>query len=126
MVKVKNGTVIYAAHPTGHIEPDVHVKYVEKEIDLDNVPLNGGVLLKTIAVSSDPYMLYRMRDPSIQMFTPAIPLGSPCVHPALYCSRISNSNVALISVDNNGVAKVLRSENPNFKPGEYVLGYLGI
>ena len=75
MSPTKNTAVIYAAEPTGRIDPDVHLKVVEQEIDLDNVPLNGGVLLKTIALSSDPYMRYRMRDPKIEMFVPAMRLG---------------------------------------------------
>ena len=37
--------------------------YDESEtIDLDNVPLNGGYLLKVLCVSIDPYMRGRMRD----------------------------------------------------------------
>ena len=79
MPTVKNGSVIYVAHPEGHIEPDVHLKYVEGEINLQNVPLNGGVLLKTIALSGDPYLRYRMRDPSIPDFMPAFDLGKPSV-----------------------------------------------
>ena len=76
---VKNGSVIYAAHPEGHINPEVHLKYVEDEINLQNVPLNGGVLLKTIALSSDPYLRYRMRDPSIPHCVPPFDLGKPSV-----------------------------------------------
>lgn len=79
MPTVKNGTVIYAAHPAKQIDADVHIKYIEGEIDLDNVPLNGGVLLKTLYLSSDPYMRYRMRDPSVEMFCPPMHLGNPYV-----------------------------------------------
>ena len=79
MPVVKNGTVYYVQQPTDKIEPGVTVKYVEEEIDLDNVPLNGGVLLKTIALSSDPYMRYRMRDPEDPhaVFCPVLKLGKP-------------------------------------------------
>ena len=77
MPTVKNGSVIYVAHPEGHIEPEVHLKYIEGEIDLDNIPLNGGTLLRTIALSSDPYLRYRMRDPSIPHFVPPFDLGQP-------------------------------------------------
>lgn len=76
---MKNGTVYYVQEPENHIEPDVHVKYVEEEIDLDNIPLNGGVLLKTLYLSSDPYLRYRMRDPTIEMFCPPMLLGDPYV-----------------------------------------------
>lgn len=46
-------------------------------IDLDNVPLNGGVLVKTLYLSVDPYMRNRMRDPSIPSYAPALDLGQP-------------------------------------------------
>ena len=75
MPTLKNATVRYVQEPTGLIEPGVTTKYVEEEIDLDNAPLDGGVLLKTLALSSDPYMRYRMRDPSVPMFCPALKLG---------------------------------------------------
>lgn len=76
---VKNGTILYAQHPTGLIEPGVTVKYVEQEIDLDSAPLNGGVLVKVIAMSSDPYMRYRMREPDNKhaAFSPHLTLGYP-------------------------------------------------
>lgn len=72
---VRNGKVIYTARPEGHIVPGETVKYVEEEIDLEHVSLNGGVLLKTLALSSDPYMRYRMRDPAVPMFCPALRIG---------------------------------------------------
>ena len=72
---VNNGAVIYASQPTTAIIPGVTTKYIEEEIDLENVPLNGGTLIKAIALSSDPYMRYRMRDISIPMFCPALHLG---------------------------------------------------
>lgn len=74
---IKNSAVIYATHPTGQIVPGETVKYVEGEIDLESVPLNGGVLVKTLSLSSDPYMRYRMRDASIPMFCPPLLLGKP-------------------------------------------------
>ena len=80
MPNVKNGTVLYVAEPDKHIDPAVHLKYVDNEIDLDNVPLNGGVLLKSLYLSSDPYVRYRMRDPKIAQFCPPIMLGDPYVH----------------------------------------------
>ena len=76
---VKNGTILYAQKPTGLIEPGITVKYVEQEIDLENVPLNGGVLVKVIAMSSDPYMRYRMREPEDKhaSFVPHLVLNYP-------------------------------------------------
>ncbi|TCD60756.1 hypothetical protein EIP91_009549 [Steccherinum ochraceum] len=101
---VTNGRLIYVAHPSTLIEPGVHTQYVEEQIHTDTVPLDGGILLKTLALSSDLYMRKRMRDPSIKMAFPALTLGKV--------------------VDNFGVGVVLRSENPSFKPGDHVYGYL--
>ena len=79
MPTVKNGTLLYAQHPGAgeHDVPGVHTKYVEEDIDLDAVPLNGGVLIKTIALSADPYQRYRMREPSIPHFCPPFAIGHP-------------------------------------------------
>lgn len=74
---VRNRSLRYVSRPEKSIEPAVHFKLVDDEIDLDNVPLNDGVLLKTLYVSSDPYIRYRMRDPDVSMFCPPIQLGDP-------------------------------------------------
>ena len=45
----------------GYLIPGKHVVYDESEtIDLDNVPLEGGVLLKMINFSIDPYLRHKM------------------------------------------------------------------
>ena len=79
MAPVKNGTLLYVQHPgAGHHDvAGVNTEYIEETIDLDNVPLNGGVLIKTIAFSADPYQRYRMRDPSVWSFVPPFTLGMP-------------------------------------------------
>ena len=77
MPAVRNGTVLYVQEPKDDIEPGVHLKYVEETIDLDTIPLNGGVLVKTLALSSDPYIRYRMREPHLPSFCPPIKLGDP-------------------------------------------------
>ena len=72
MAPIKNTALIYVSEPDGFIQPGVHLKVVEKEIDLANVPLNGGVLLKTLVLGSDPYLRYRMRDPKVESFCPPL------------------------------------------------------
>ena len=120
---VKNGRVIYVSEPETHIEPDVHVKYVEEDIDLDAVELQkGDVLLRSIYLSSDPYMRYRMRDPQIQMFCPPLYQGSMYVRHSLP-TRTSDCDH---SIDNTGIAQVLRSNDQKLKPGDIVLGYIGM
>jgi NADPH-dependent curcumin reductase CurA len=47
----------------GYPEPDVDtITDTSETIDLDNVPLNGGFLVKTLALSIDPYLRGKMRD----------------------------------------------------------------
>jgi len=67
-------------------------------IDLDNHPLHGGVLFKILALSVDPYMRGRMNE--VRGYRAGFTLGQP--------------------IDNHGVGRVLRSENPKFKPGDNV------
>ncbi|KAK7685726.1 hypothetical protein QCA50_011071 [Cerrena zonata] len=103
MPVVTNGRIIYVEHPTGYYEPGVHTKYVEEQLDTDAVPLDGGILVKVLALSSDPYMRHRMRDESIPLFAPALKLSEP--------------------LDNVAVGKVIRSEDPAYSAGDYVAGY---
>ncbi|THH29040.1 hypothetical protein EUX98_g5140 [Antrodiella citrinella] len=101
---VTNGRLLYAAHPTTFQLPGVHTKYVEVKIDLETVALDGGVLIRTLALSSDPVVRIRMRDPKIDHFFPALILGRP--------------------IDNWGVGVVVRSEKPGFQPGDFVYGFI--
>lgn len=100
MAPVRNARVIFVEIPNGLPDPQRSVKYDESEtIDLDNVPLNGGFLAQAVAFSIDPYMRSRMREPHIvQRFTPFL-IGEPLV--------------------NYGVGRVIRSENPAIKSGDY-------
>ena len=46
-----------------------------QEVDLDVVDLDGGILIKTLYLSIDPYMRVRMRDPEIKSYLPAFEVG---------------------------------------------------
>ncbi|KAI0692468.1 NAD(P)-binding protein [Cerioporus squamosus] len=104
MAPVKNGRVIYNEIPTGMLSnPGKTLVYDESQtIDLDNEPLNGGILVKILVLSIDPYLRRKMQDPSIPSFFPAFKVGEP--------------------LENSGVGVVIRSESPNYKPGDHVLG----
>ncbi|KAH7913965.1 alcohol dehydrogenase [Hygrophoropsis aurantiaca] len=104
MSPVKNGRYIFNEIPTGYPIPRKTTLYDDSPtIDLDNVPLNGGFLLKTLVLSIDPYMRGRMRDASKPSYVPAFELGKPLV--------------------NFGVGRILRSENSAFKAGDHLYGY---
>lgn len=54
---------------TGYPEPGKTTIYdIDKTIDIDSVALNGGVLIKTLVVSNDPYLRGKMRDASIKSY----------------------------------------------------------
>ncbi|KAJ3517320.1 hypothetical protein NLJ89_g590 [Agrocybe chaxingu] len=103
MAPVVNGRVLFNSIPTGYPIPGETTIYDTSEtIDLDIVPLNGGFLLKTLELSVDPYMRGRMRDPKIESYLPAFPVGEP--------------------MEGHGVGVVLRSEFPGIKAGDHLYG----
>ncbi|KAF9266127.1 alcohol dehydrogenase [Marasmius fiardii PR-910] len=105
MSPIRNGRLVLKEIPTGYPEPGKTFVYEENAaIDLDNVPLNGKVLVKTLALSVDPYLRSKMRDPKEPSYQEAFVLGEP-----------------LYSL---GIGKVIRSENKDYKPGDYILGVL--
>ncbi|KAF9502004.1 NAD(P)-binding protein [Pleurotus eryngii] len=73
-----------------------------RTIDLDNVPLNGGFLTKTIFLSPEPALRERMRDSSIQSYTTSFIVGAPVI--------------------GFGLVVVLRSEKKGIKAGDYMYG----
>ncbi|EJF64325.1 NAD(P)-binding protein [Dichomitus squalens] len=104
MAPVKNGRYLFNEIPTGYPVPGKTTIYDESEtIDLDNVPLNGGVLVKILVLSIDPYMRGRMRSPENKSYVEPFKLGEPLA--------------------NSGVGVVLRSEAPNVKPGDHLYGF---
>ncbi|KAJ3549404.1 hypothetical protein NM688_g5179 [Phlebia brevispora] len=107
MAPVRNARVVYASIPEHFPEPGKHIIYDDSQtIDLDNVPLNGGVLVKVLVFSNDPYLRERMRDPSDTSvsFVAPFQLNEP--------------------IENYSVGRVVRSESPEFKKGDYVYGAL--
>lgn len=55
----------YAGYPV----PGKTLVYDESQtIDLENEPLNGGILVKVVVLSIDPYLRRKMLDPSIPSF----------------------------------------------------------
>ncbi|KAJ3772093.1 alcohol dehydrogenase [Lentinula raphanica] len=105
MAPITNGRTIYKEIPTGFPEPGKTTVYdTSLTIDLENVPLNGGVLIKTLVLSADPYMRVQMRPVDIEGYMPAFIPGQP--------------------IFSLGVGKVIRSERDGFKSGDYVYGLL--
>ncbi|KAF8965858.1 hypothetical protein BDZ97DRAFT_2074402 [Flammula alnicola] len=105
MAPVTNGRIIFNSVPEGYPEPGKTTVYdASQTIDPDTVPLNGGFLVKTLELSIDPYMRGRMRAPEKKSYSPPFPLGQPLA--------------------GHGVGVIVRSENPQIKPGDHVYGIL--
>ncbi|RPD54785.1 NAD(P)-binding protein [Lentinus tigrinus ALCF2SS1-7] len=103
MSPVRNARVVYKEVPEGFPIPGKTFVYDDSQtIDLENVPLNGGVLFKVLVVSVDPYMRRKMQDPSVDFHLGLFKVGEP-----LY---------------NFSVSKVVRSENPALKEGDHIYG----
>ncbi|THU92228.1 NAD(P)-binding protein [Dendrothele bispora CBS 962.96] len=80
-----------------------HIKFDNTpKIDLDNVPLKGGFLSKTLLLSPEPSMRERMRDPSLPSYTTAYNVGE--------------------IITGFGLVVVLRSEREGVKVGDYMYG----
>ncbi|KAF9523394.1 alcohol dehydrogenase [Crepidotus variabilis] len=78
MAPVTNGRVLFNSIPENFPVPGQTTVYDESEtIDLEDVPLNGGVLIKTLDLSIDPYLRGKMRDPSIKSYSPPFEIGKP-------------------------------------------------
>ncbi|KAF8337057.1 uncharacterized protein EI90DRAFT_2968806 [Cantharellus anzutake] len=103
MAPTPNPRVIYKAVPKEYPIPGEHLVYESDSasIDLDNVDLHGGALVRTVYISLDPYLRGTLRDPSVQSYRAANPLGKP--------------------MKSRTISKVIRSEDPDFKSGDYVL-----
>jgi NADPH-dependent curcumin reductase CurA len=99
---VSNTSVIFAKVPVTFPEVGEHMVVKKSEIDLEAEIPQGAILVKTLCLSVDPYMRARMRDASVESYSPAFPLGQP--------------------MSGHVVAEVLKSNNAKFTAGDYVYG----
>lgn len=102
MVAIPNKRVLYTKIPSGYPVPGKDMKVVESNIDLDAELPKGDFILKTLEISVDPYMRGRMRDPSIESYTPAFELNEP--------------------MTGDTMSVVVRSNNPDYKVDDLVYG----
>ncbi|KAK1752882.1 hypothetical protein QBC47DRAFT_49145 [Echria macrotheca] len=99
-----NKTLIFKKIPTGVPVPGEHLVVEDRGFDADAPPPKGGVTLEVLYASYDPYLRGKMRDPKIKSYSPAFELNQPIV--------------------NDTVARVLKSDTPNYQPGDLVIAYL--
>ncbi|KAK6522836.1 hypothetical protein TWF281_002267 [Arthrobotrys megalospora] len=100
---VQSKALIFNSIPDGFPAPGKDLVVKSSEVDITKAP-EGGVVLKVLLVSIDPYMRGRMRDPKIQSYSAAYPLGQP--------------------IEGGGVAEVLESSHETLKKGDIVTGLI--
>lgn len=103
---VQNKGVIFKQVPTGLPVPGEDLAVETREFDIDQAPPAGGITTKNIYASFDPYQRGRMRSPEKKSYSPPFELGKP--------------------ITNAVVAKVLKSENPKFQAGDFIVGGMQI
>ncbi|KAJ7720860.1 hypothetical protein DFH07DRAFT_304242 [Mycena maculata] len=103
MGPITNGRVLFNAVPEDYPVPGETTVYdTTQTIDLENVPLNCGFLVKILVLSVDPYMRGRLRAAEGKSYMPAFILGDP--------------------ITSGGIGVVLRSEFTGVAVGSHVRG----
>lgn len=95
---VQNKALIFSDYPTGFPVAGKDLKVETRDFDTEQEPPNGGVTVKVLDLSFDPYMRGRMRKPEGKSYIPAFQLGKP--------------------ITNFAIVKVLKSKNEKFKSGQ--------
>lgn len=91
--------------PTEIPVPGKHFKLVEETIDLDAELPEGDILLKTLEIVLDPYMVTRFREPSVESYSEPLTINE--------------------TIADDTVSVVLKSNNANYKVGDIVYGRNG-
>ncbi|KAJ7820955.1 hypothetical protein B0H13DRAFT_1660687 [Mycena leptocephala] len=92
---------------TGYPVPGETTVYdTTQNIDLETVSLNGGILLKTLVLSIDPYFRIIMQNSRLPVSPSQTQPGSGSSH----------------SLSGFGIAVMLRSESPSVTAGQHVYG----
>jgi NADPH-dependent curcumin reductase CurA len=103
---VQNKGVIFKQVPNGQPVPGKDLVLETREFDIEQEPPAGGLTTKNLYSSFDPYMRGRMRSPEKKSYSPPYTLGQP--------------------ITSNAVFKILKSDAPDFNPGDLVHGNVGI
>jgi NADPH-dependent curcumin reductase CurA len=98
MASIQNSAVIFAEIPSGNLEAGKHIKYVkDRTIDLDTVNTQGGIVIKNLVISIDPYMRGRMRPSETKSYSPPFELNQPLTN--FFVGKIvkSDNNIYIVS-----------------------------
>ncbi|KAH7337546.1 NAD-P-binding protein [Rhizoctonia solani] len=100
MSPTNNSAAIFNSIPQEYPVLNETIVYRSSIIDLVEVPLFGGTLVKTVYLSIDPYLRGRMREVSSQPYVNEFTIGKP--------------------ISNFGIGKVIRSEKDGVYPDDFV------
>ncbi|OKL58577.1 hypothetical protein UA08_06202 [Talaromyces atroroseus] len=104
---VQNKALVYKKLPSGTPVVGEHLAIEALDFDLSQPIPDGGLLVRGLYFSLDPYMRGRMRDPlTTSSYVPAFPLDKPMVA--------------------YGLVQVIKSANPKYAAGSIVFGIFEI
>lgn len=104
-MSTSNKSFIFKKVPKGFPVPGQDLVTEERTIDLSSAP-EGGLIVKNLVASFDPYMRGRMREPETKSYSPPLELDAPVV--------------------SDCVAVVVKSNAPAFKEGDLIKAFTGI
>lgn len=102
----QNKTLIFKKVPTGLPVAGEHLVIEDRSIDLEQDAPEDGLVVEIIYASFDPYQRGRMREAGTNSYVPPFEIDGP--------------------VTNDTIAKVLKSNNSNFKEGDLVVSHTPI
>ncbi|KAI2468884.1 NAD(P)-binding protein [Annulohypoxylon bovei var. microspora] len=101
-----NKTLIFKKVPTGYPVPGEHLAVENRPIDLEADAPKGGLVVEILYASYDPYLRSKMRDGSVKSYSPPFAIDGP--------------------LTNSAVARVLKSDSPEYKEGDLVVAFVPI
>lgn len=103
---MSNKAVIFKKIPEGYPVAGEHLTIESVPTDASTPAPENGVTLQSLYTSFDPYMRGRMRPVDVESYAPPFYLGKP--------------------INSRSIAKVLRSNNSNYKEGDLVIGVMPV
>jgi NADPH-dependent curcumin reductase CurA len=100
----QNKALIFREIPEGYPVPGKHLVIESVPGNLEAPAPPNGLVLQSLYSSFDPYMRPRMRPAEVKSYTPAFTLNNP--------------------IDSAAIARVIKSNNPDYPEGDIVLGHL--
>lgn len=101
-----NKALIFKKIPEGYPVPGEHLTVEPAAYDATVAAPENGVVVQSVYTSFDPYMRGRMRPAEVKSYAPPFLLNKP--------------------IQSASIARVVRSNNANYKEGDLVLGGLPI